>query len=71
MYQQDLKDNNWLDIYTRAVVVEFTFYNANVNLFEHIIVLFELLSTGKIIRIVKNLKSNLQGFSLVWVFPLT
>ncbi|OBS58694.1 hypothetical protein A6R68_10181, partial [Neotoma lepida] len=30
---QYLFDNSWLDTLTRAVFVEFTVYNANVNLF--------------------------------------
>lgn len=30
---QYLYDNTWLDVYTRAILVEFTVYNANVNLF--------------------------------------
>ncbi|XP_078399147.1 polycystin-1-like protein 2 [Cetorhinus maximus] len=30
---QHLFDNTWLDTYTRAIFVEFTVYNANVNLF--------------------------------------
>jgi len=30
---QSLKDNLWIDRATRAVIVEFTVYNANINLF--------------------------------------
>lgn len=30
---QYLYDNTWFDVYTRAIFVEFTVYNANVNLF--------------------------------------
>lgn len=28
-----LHNNTWLDVYTQAIFVEFTVYNANVNLF--------------------------------------
>ena len=43
---QYLKDNDWLTLYTRAVVVEFTVYNANMNLFGHVMLLFETPATG-------------------------
>ncbi len=33
---QDLHDNKWIDVYTRAVIIEFTVYNANINLFNQI-----------------------------------
>jgi hypothetical protein len=33
---QDLKANKWIDEYTRAVVVDFTVYNGNINLFNQI-----------------------------------
>ena len=48
---QELKRNDWLDLYTRAVTVELTVYNANDNLFAHIIMLFEMPSTGGILSI--------------------
>uniref|UniRef100_A0A3B3SCC7 Polycystic kidney disease 1 like 2a n=1 Tax=Paramormyrops kingsleyae TaxID=1676925 RepID=A0A3B3SCC7_9TELE len=38
---QNLFDNTWLDIYTRAVFVEFTVYNANINLFCIVTLIFE------------------------------
>ena len=43
---QELKDHDWLDTQTRAVIVEFTVYNANSNLFGSVIMLQEFLATG-------------------------
>jgi len=42
----ELSESDWLDIRTRAVFVEFTLYNANVNLYGSVIMLIEFLSTG-------------------------
>ncbi|KAL7978824.1 hypothetical protein Chor_013313, partial [Crotalus horridus] len=43
---QYLFDNTWLDSFTRAVFVEFTVYNANVNLFCIISLMFETNALG-------------------------
>ncbi|XP_051994643.1 polycystic kidney disease protein 1-like 2 [Xyrauchen texanus] len=43
---QYLFDNTWLDVYTRAVFVEFTVYNANVNLFCIVTLMFETTGAG-------------------------
>ncbi|XP_048825578.1 polycystic kidney disease protein 1-like 2 [Brienomyrus brachyistius] len=43
---QYLFDNTWLDIYTRAVFVEFTVYNANINLFCIVTLIFETSANG-------------------------
>ena len=42
----DLHANSWLDKQTRAVFVEFTVYNANVNLFATAFLFIEVLPTG-------------------------
>jgi len=42
----ELSASDWLDVRTRAVFVEFTLYNANVNLYGSVIMLIEFLSTG-------------------------
>ena len=42
----ELAMTDWLDLRTRAVFVEFTLYNANVNLYGSVIMLIEFLSTG-------------------------
>jgi hypothetical protein len=33
---EDLKQNLWIDIFTRAVMIDFTVYNGNINLFDYI-----------------------------------
>ncbi|KAM4614101.1 polycystin-1-like protein 2 [Discoglossus pictus] len=43
---QGLFDGVWLDTYTRAVFVEFTIYNANVNLFCIVRIMFETKALG-------------------------
>lgn len=43
---QHLYDNTWIDVYTQAVFVEFTVYNANVNLFCIVTLMFETTATG-------------------------
>jgi hypothetical protein len=43
---QDLKDNLWLDRGTRAVMLDLTVYNANINMFSQIRLLVEFPSTG-------------------------
>lgn len=42
----ELESQNWLDVHTRGVFVEFTLYNANVNLYGSVIMLLEFLSNG-------------------------
>lgn len=42
----DLKDNGWVDRYTRALFTELTLYNVNVNLLGVVSLLFEDLPTG-------------------------
>lgn len=44
---QYLYDNIWLDVYTRAVFVGFTVYNANVNLFCIVTLIFETTGVGE------------------------
>lgn len=44
---QYLYDNTWIDVYTQAVFVEFTVYNANVNLFCIVTLMFETTATGR------------------------
>ncbi|XP_028289475.1 polycystic kidney disease protein 1-like 2 [Parambassis ranga] len=51
--------NKWLDVYTRAVFVEFTVYNANVNLFCIVTLLLESTAVGAF-----QLHSELQSIRL-------
>lgn len=46
----DLRSQNWLDQFTRAVIVDFSLYNANVNLFSAVTLTFEMTSMGSIIH---------------------
>ena len=41
-----LEKLEWVDLRTRAVFIEFTLYNANVNLFASCIMLVEFISSG-------------------------
>ena len=43
---RDLEAREWVDVNTRAVFIEFTLYNANVNLFASVIMIAEFMSTG-------------------------
>lgn len=43
---QELKDNDWMDVNTRGLFIEFNLYNANVNLFVSVIMLVEFLAAG-------------------------
>eukprot|EP00079_Xenopus_tropicalis_P034906 XP_017948677.1 PREDICTED: polycystic kidney disease protein 1-like 2 [Xenopus tropicalis] len=60
---QDLFSNIWLDSYTRAVFVEFTVYNANVNLFCIVKLMFETNALGTFFT-----RANLQSVRL---YPFT
>ena len=46
----ELEQNNWVDRSTRAVIVEFTVYNANVNLFAFTTLLAEYATNGDCVR---------------------
>ena len=39
----------WIDVRTRAVFLEFTVYNANINLYGSVIMLVEWMATGSAI----------------------
>lgn len=43
---QYLYENTWFDVYTQAIFVEFTVYNANVNLFCMVTLMLETTATG-------------------------
>ncbi|XP_069554807.1 polycystin-1-like protein 2 [Brachyistius frenatus] len=51
--------NKWLDVYTRAIFVEFTVYNANVNLFCIVTLLLETTAVGAL-----QFHSELQSIRL-------
>ncbi|MCI4383146.1 hypothetical protein PGIGA_G00023010 [Pangasianodon gigas] len=56
---QYLFDNIWVDKYTRALFVEFTVYNANVNLFCIVTLMFETTAVGAF-----QYRSDLQSVRL-------
>lgn len=41
-----LKENNWIDKETRAIFVDFTLFNQQVNLYSVSFVMFEMMPTG-------------------------
>ena len=43
---KEIKANNWLDVHTRAVMIEFTVYNAPANLFGSVIMTMEFMESG-------------------------
>ena len=45
-----LQKMDWIDRRTAAVFVEFTLYNPNLNLYQHCMILFEILSAGTFIN---------------------
>lgn len=47
---EDLRSQNWLDQLTRAVMIDFSLYNANVNLFVAVTLSFEMTSMGSVIQ---------------------
>ncbi|XP_053175168.1 polycystic kidney disease protein 1-like 2 [Scomber japonicus] len=56
---QYLYDNTWLDVYTQAIFVEFTVYNANVNLFCIVTLMLETTAIGAF-----QFRSELQSVRL-------
>ncbi|XP_028980855.2 polycystic kidney disease protein 1-like 2 [Esox lucius] len=56
---QYLFDSTWLDMFTRAVFVEFTVYNANVNLFCIVTLMLETAAVGAF-----QFRSDLQSVRL-------
>ncbi|CAF1487008.1 unnamed protein product [Rotaria magnacalcarata] len=46
----ELRSQNWLDQLTRGVIIDFSLYNANVNLFVAVTLSFEMTSMGSVIQ---------------------
>ncbi|KAF1756231.1 hypothetical protein GCK72_012684 [Caenorhabditis remanei] len=57
-----LKANRWIDRGTRAIVVDFALYNANINLFCVVKLLFELPASGGVITTPKIMTYNLMTY---------
>ncbi len=58
-----LQQSNWIDKRTRAVFIEFTLYNPNLNLFSFCEMLFEILPSGNILPSVNIISANLWSTS--------
>ena len=58
---EKLKSLHWIEFGTRAVIVQFTVYNPNVNLFGIITVLFEMPGVGALIPSYRIEIANLFG----------
>ncbi|CAF3946958.1 unnamed protein product [Adineta steineri] len=72
---EDLRSQNWLDQLTRAVIIDFSLYNANVNLFVSVTLSFEMTSMGSIIQDhqikIFRLYDHIGGYGmLVYLFEL-
>ena len=71
----ELRSQNWLDQLTRAVIIDFSLYNANVNLFVSVTLSFEMTSMGSIIQDhqikVFRLYDHIGGYGIiVYLFEL-
>ena len=70
-----LEQFNWIDRQTRAIFIEFSVYNPNINLFTHCLILFEIIPSGNLVKTVQFTPMNLflfrQGlFTLEIIFSL-
>ena len=59
---QELKDNMWLDRKSRAVLIEFTTFNPNVNLFAYVTLTAEFPPTGGVVTF--SSVQVVQGYAL-------
>ena len=58
-----LKQNSWIDRQTRAVFVEFSAFNPNLNLFSYCVILFEFLPSGSLVKSATFSSLNLLKFA--------
>ncbi|XP_055876323.1 polycystic kidney disease protein 1-like 2 [Biomphalaria glabrata] len=63
------KSENWVDLNTKAIFLEYTIYNPNVNLFTSVTALVEFLPTGSAVTMadvkVFRLMSYIGGFGVI------
>jgi polycystin 1L2 len=66
---KNLEKVSWIDESTRALFIEFSLYNPNINLFSYCVIVFEYLPTGSIIKSFDfspiTLYSSTTGFMLL------
>lgn len=72
---EELRSQNWLDQLTRAIFIDFSLYNANVNLFVSVTLSFEMTSMGSVIQDYQikifRLYDHIGGYGmLVYIFEL-
>ena len=77
----DLRQNDWLDLYTRAVFVEYTIYNPSMNLFGYMNGMIEFpasgaamprprLTTFQVYSIVGGVSAVILAFSILFVIVI-
>lgn len=59
-----VKADGWIDRYTRSIFIEFTVYNANVNLFGIVTILLERTSSGALFPYTRIEPVNLLGYKM-------
>lgn len=59
-----LKEGGWIDHYTRAIFIEFTVYNAQINIFSICTLVIEFLPTGSLFPSFRFEPVNLLGYSM-------
>ncbi|KAF6020743.1 hypothetical protein EB796_020951 [Bugula neritina] len=57
-----LKENDWIDEHTRAIFVEFTIFNNQLNLFTSSFIIFEMMPTGALYPKFKVLPFRLERY---------
>ena len=62
-----LRAEGWIDKYTRAVIIDFTIYNAQVNLFASVTYIAEFLPANSIDTYYLITPMNLLGYGMVYV----
>ena len=56
-----LREYNWVDYYTRAVFLEFTVYNPNVNMFAYVNYVFEFPPIGGVLPYPRVMSFEVRG----------
>ena len=74
---QTLKDNlnilktvNWIDRQTSALFIEFTLFNANLNLYQYCSILFEIIPSGSFINTAEFRTLDLADININGLFTL-
>ena len=64
---KSLQETSWIDKYTRAVIIDFTVYNAQVNLFASVTYVAEFLNSNSIDPYYIIAPMNLLGYGMVYI----